>query len=351
MNGRAAVASLLVFSCACAGILGLRPARDPGHAFEHRAHAEAGVHCLECHEGVQRAADEGALHLPGTKTCTGCHAKPHDERDCAGCHGLPYTRAGAVRARQVVRFDHGAHRQATKVDCVRCHADAASGAAVLRPKMAVCLGCHEHEREMAALDCGSCHVDLQLEGTMPEDHDVHGENFARDHGPAASRDQGMCATCHAERFCVSCHAAGKMPLSPDRLHFDRASATGLHRFGFLARHAIEARSDPGLCTTCHAPEACASCHERERLLASGVGDARDPHPRGWLGPRGSRNDHGPAAWRDPASCEACHGGAGERLCVECHRVGGPGGDPHPPGHRPGGNKIQQPCVRCHTGGH
>jgi len=28
------------------------------------------------------------------------------------------------------------------------------------------------------------------------------------------------------------------------------------------------------------------------------------------------------------SCAGCHGGAGEQLCVGCHKVGGPGGNPH-----------------------
>jgi hypothetical protein len=159
----------------------------------------------------------------------------------------------------------------------------------------------------------------------------------------------MCSTCHAERFCSSCHAGGMMPVTPDRLAFDAPRGQGLHRAGFLARHSLEAADNPGLCTTCHAPESCASCHQREKLDATSK-KSRNPHPPGWIGPRGSRNDHGPATWRDPASCEGCHGGAGEKLCVDCHRVGGPGGDPHPPGHEPSGSKLRVPCNRCHTGG-
>jgi len=349
MNGRAALGLVLVFSCACAGILGLKPESSPEHAFEHRAHAEAGVHCLTCHDGVQRTGDTGELHIPMTSTCTSCHAKPHDTRDCNGCHGLPYTRAGASRARDVVRFEHAAHRQATKADCVRCHSDAGSGIGVLRPRMASCLSCHEHQGQMSAQDCGSCHVDLETEGTLPEDHLVHPADFATAHGAQAAAADGLCATCHSERECASCHAGGKMPTTPDRLAFDRPTGPGLHRPGFLARHALDASEAGGLCTTCHAPESCASCHDRERLVASGKGRL-NPHPPGWIGPPGSRNDHGPATWRDPASCASCHGGAGEQLCVDCHQVGGPGGDPHPPGREPGGSKSRFPCARCHHGG-
>lgn len=49
-------------------------------------------------------------------------------------------------------------------------------------------------------------------------------------------------------------------------------------------------------------------------------------------------------------CASCHGGAGEMLCVGCHRVGGPGGNPHAPGFssqmRPA---VDRPCVLCHGG--
>ncbi len=349
VRARALLGLVLVFSCACAGILGLKPEGSRDHPFEHQAHSDAGVHCLKCHDGVQRAGDDDPLHIPTTKTCLGCHEKPHDDRDCNGCHGLPFTRAGAGRARDVVRFAHGDHREATKADCVRCHSDVGSGSAVLRPRMASCLSCHEHQGQMSGQDCNSCHVDLKTEGTVPEDHLVHGADFVQAHGAQAASAEGLCSTCHAERDCASCHAGGKMPITPDRLAFDRPTGPGLHRPGFLARHSMEATQSAGLCTTCHAPESCASCHEREKLSATMKG-SRNPHLPGWIGPRGSRNEHGPAALRDPASCAGCHGGAGEELCVDCHRVGGPGGAPHPRGREPEGSKLRFPCSRCHQGG-
>lgn len=332
---------------ACASILGIRP--TPPHSFEHRAHSIKGIHCLDCHDGVERASDTGELHLPDTATCVGCHAEPHETRDCSQCHGLSYAREGAARAREVLRFDHGQHMAKVKGDCVRCHSDAGSGAALLRPRMGQCLSCHGHDEAFAAQRCEGCHVDLRTEGTMPEDHLVHGANFARDHALAASRADGMCSTCHAERFCASCHTGSMMPVVTDRMNFDRPTGSGLHRAGFMSRHAEEARNAPGLCTTCHAPEGCADCHARSRLDAARPG-SRNPHPAGWIGLPGQRNDHGAATWRDPASCEGCHGGAGEALCVSCHSVGAPGGNPHPPGHAPSGSVARAPCVRCHTGG-
>ncbi len=333
---------------ACAGILGIR-SESGGHPFEHRAHSVKGINCVKCHQGVETAGDRGPLHLPSNESCVKCHEKPHDTRACDSCHGLPYTRASVERAREVVTFAHGDHAKATDADCVRCHTDAGSGAAVLRPKMATCLGCHQHDGEMAAQDCDGCHVDLSSEGSMPDDHIVHAPDFVKAHGAVAAASAELCKSCHAESFCQSCHAGERMPATPSKLAFDRPTAGGLHRAGFLARHSDEAKNAPGLCTTCHAPESCASCHEGERLTATAP-EARNPHPSGWVGLPGQRNDHGPAVWRDPASCEACHGGAGEQLCVGCHTVGAPGGNPHPPGRMPVGPKSKVPCVRCHVGG-
>jgi hypothetical protein len=51
------------------------------------------------------------------------------------------------------------------------------------------------------------------------------------------------------------------------------------------------------------------------------------------------------------SCAGCHGGAGEQLCVGCHRVGGPGGNPHGPGFTSTKNKQHDvPCIFCHAAG-
>lgn len=344
----ALLAGALVGTSACAGLLGIRPT-DATRPFEHRAHAEAGVHCLSCHDGIASAGDAGDLHLPSTNTCTSCHEEPHDPSPCGACHGLSYTRASAARAKATLVFDHGAHREATSADCVRCHADAGSGAAVMRPRMADCLGCHGHDEAFAVKNCDSCHVDLRGEGTRPDDHFIHGSDFTNAHAAAASRADGMCATCHAPRFCTSCHVAGVMPITPGRLRFDEPRSGGLHPAGFLSHHAEASAASAGLCTTCHAPESCASCHDRQRLGATRA-EPTNPHPPGWIGPRGSGNLHGPATWRDPASCEACHGGAGQRLCVKCHAVGAGGGDPHMPGSKPTGDRARMPCSLCHTGG-
>lgn len=332
-------------TAACAGLLGIRP---PGRRpFEHREHVLQGIHCNRCHAGAGAAGEEGPLHLPSAEDCRGCHDRPHDPRPCGGCHGLPGARAGVVETREHLRFEHRSHMPRVRGDCVRCHLDIERGADVLRPRMATCGSCHAHRAELAANNCDACHVNLRSEGTAPDDHLIHGGDFLREHGRRAATDQSLCASCHAERFCVGCHGV-TTPALPERLAFDDPMRAGVHRAGFRARHAEEARGDPGLCTTCHAPKVCSDCHAREKVAARSGG--RSPHPSGWLGLPGQHNDHGRAAWREPELCAVCHGGAGEALCVGCHKVGAIGGNPHATGFRSRRSKADRPCRLCHGAG-
>jgi hypothetical protein len=64
--------------------------------------------------------------------------------------------------------------------------------------------------------------------------------------------------------------------------------------------------------------------------------------------RARGGEHGRAARMDPGACATCHGGAGEALCVGCHRVGGPGGNPHGAGFSSALDaRRDQPCRQCH----
>jgi len=52
-----------------------------------------------------------------------------------------------------------------------------------------------------------------------------------------------------------------------------------------------------------------------------------------------------------ASCASCHDQGAQSNCVQCHKVGGIGGDPHPPGFRSRHNlneaRSDGRCVACH----
>jgi predicted CXXCH cytochrome family protein len=331
---------------ACAGLLGIRPT-DPAHPFEHRAHVLKGVSCLVCHKGIAGAGDEDELHLPTAADCRACHAKPHDERPCSGCHGAPYVRQETQIAKEHLRFDHAKHMPAVDGDCVRCHTAAGDARAeTLRPKMATCFGCHQHRDQWTLRDCDGCHVDLAAEDTPPESHLVHDGDWIREHGVRAGSERDVCSSCHSERMCAGCHGVGTVPALPTKIVFEDAHLAGLHRAGFRARHAEEARADPGLCTTCHTESSCVDCHTASHVSPEGT--SRSPHPPGWVTAGAGGGQHGQQARIDPASCAGCHGGAGEQLCVGCHRVGGPGGNPHGPGFRSNKSKTGDvPCRFCH----
>lgn len=329
---------------ACAGVLGIRP-KSAEHPFEHRAHSIKGISCTQCHAGIAQAGETGELHLPAQGTCVSCHAKPHDQRTCTDCHGQSHAREGNRLAREHLRFAHDRHLGRLGNQCVPCHAAAGTtDQASMRPTMAQCFGCHAHKDQWHTRDCQACHVDLPRELSKPSSHVVHEGDFIREHGVRAAASRDLCASCHAEPFCASCHGV-TTPALPWRFEIDKPGLTGLHRAGFRQRHAEEAQASPGLCSSCHAEERfCLDCHAKRNVGASAA--AGSPHPAGWVRARGG--EHGRAARMDPARCASCHGGAGETLCVGCHRVGGPGGNPHGPAFASALDKNRDvPCKQCH----
>jgi predicted CXXCH cytochrome family protein len=351
MNGRwLALGLCSLVAIACAGILGVR--QPPARAFEHRAHVVRGIACVKCHSRVARSDANAALDLPGRATCVSCHDKPHDTRECSLCHGREDTRHAVAQAKQHLSYSHAAHAVhaemgATTGQCTRCHSGVATSDGPLRPTMATCLGCHEHRAQWAARSCTPCHRNLESEAVRPESHVVHGRDFMRRHGEAAASARDLCSSCHSESECAACHGVA-VPALPSTWHFDRPHTADMHAAGFLARHSIEARIDPATCTSCHRDQSyCESCH-RERGLLAASATRSSPHPPDWLSTAG-RSRHGSEARRNPASCASCHGGAGESLCVGCHRVGGPGGNPHPPGFSASKRISELPCRMCHEG--
>jgi hypothetical protein len=333
------IALVCLALAACAGILGL--ARGGPQAFPHRKHAAAGVTCTQCHPGVD--TDPSALHLPDDAACAGCHQKPHDARPCLGCHAAPNAIAELADARAHLVFDHARHAAPSRGNCMRCHVGIADGDDHLRPPMATCFRCHDHDAARDARRCEACHRDLEDTSTLPQSHLAHDGDWLREHGARAAASGDLCQSCHREQFCAECH--GKTaPVLPATRRFADPFAPSVHRAGFAARHALEARAEPGACTTCHSADRCAACHVSRGVAGEG---RRSPHPPGWLGLAAADNEHGRQARRDPAGCAGCHDGAGQALCVGCHKVGGVGGSPHPAGWSSRLPLTGLPCRMCH----
>jgi hypothetical protein len=336
----------LIGLTACAAVLGIKPV-DSSRPFEHRAHVLKGVNCLTCHAGITNETETSPVHFPPDAVCRRCHEKPHDPRSCGACHGEVQAREEAGLVREHLNFQHGKHMSSVSGECVRCHtAVGDTRPESLLPKMATCFGCHRHRDEWTLRDCHGCHKDLAAENTPPVSHLVHDGDWIREHGVRAASENDLCLTCHSERSCASCHGVGTVPTLPAKMAFEDVPLSGLHRAGFRSRHSEEARADPGLCATCHSENSCIDCHVQSHVAPGST--SVSPHPPGWVSTSAGGGEHGVQARIDPVSCAGCHGGAGEQLCVGCHRVGGPGGNPHGPGFSSTKNKTHDlPCRLCH----
>ena len=268
---------LSVALAACASVLGLRR-EPPSHPFEHRAHVLKGINCVECHAGVSSAGETGRCTFPPTPICRRCHQKPHDERSV---HAVPRRdrtcgRRRSSRARSFASSTRATWSPSRATACAATPRSTEARPEAVLPKMATCFGCHEHRDQWTLRDCDGCHVDLPAEGTPPDDHLVHDGDFIREHGVRAASARDLCASCHTERQCASCHGEGTVPALPvEAGPRDDVSLSGLHRAGFAARHADEARADPGLCTTCHTESSCIDCHTRENVAGD---DGAQPAP-------------------------------------------------------------------------
>jgi hypothetical protein len=167
-----------------------------------------------------------------------------------------------------------------------------------------------------------------------------------------ARSQGaQCLQCHQQSMCTSCHSK-VAPAAPARLFPEQVEKSLIHRGDFLSTHAIEAKSDGAVCLRCHKTDYCESCH-RANAMAFNSSNQRNPHPAGW-GVPGNGKFHGPEARLHIETCAACHDQGAKSVCVECHKVGGIGGSPHPANwrkHHDRDDVRSNPmCLTCHTTG-
>ncbi len=326
--------------------------------FSHARHIEGGAECISCHEEVYDSTALGQPVLPAEKKCMECHKEKKAANECGFCHTVPEAPRTYAQRETGLKMDHSAHIERVEEDCGVCHASVARTGLLERSSVSMdtCLGCHEHKAQFSEARCDTCHEDLRRYALRPTSAFSHEGNFLQAHGRAARSATSSCATCHDQNFCTDCHAS-TVGTRVELRQPERMDRWFIHGGDFLARHSLEARANATSCQQCHGASSCSSCH-REQGLTPGLSSAGgahatsslDPHPPGFNEP-GSAQFHGPAARRDIASCAACHDQGAQSNCVECHRVGGIGGDPHPPGWslRHGRDEINRNgmCLACH----
>jgi hypothetical protein len=339
-----------VFAAACASFWSAIGARHDHIAFPHARHIQAKVDCVACHDTIfdQKVLGEGEV-LPKESKCMECHRAQKEKGNCAFCHTDPGHPTTYVREEAPhLKIPHAPHLEKSD-NCRTCHVELPEpGREIPQPPMAACTNCHEHQAQFANAQCDVCHVDLSRYPIRPVSLFTHEGNWQARH-PAAARASGeSCSQCHEETFCSECHA--KTVATPVELKYpERVDRRFIHRNDFVSRHMIDAQMDPASCNRCHSTSFCSDCHAAQNLTPQAA-NPRNPHPPDFAFP-GSPNNHAIAARQNIATCAACHDQGAQSICVQCHKVGGIGGNPHPASwlahHTTAELRTNSMCLACH----
>jgi hypothetical protein len=342
---------VVVLAGGCAGVWwGAELSQRADHIkAPHARHAKAGVACLTCHENVFDQKELGPGLLPPESKCLECHGEMKAKGQCAKCHTDVKHAENFAPPPSGIKMGHEAHLnrlEHVKDDAAKCKTCHWKLPEPLRggtaPTMDACTACHVHKQDFDAGRCVRCHTDLARYPLEPISSFSHAGNFVREHGRSARASAESCATCHDQNFCKDCHANTAHPKIEIKLP-ERVERDFIHRNDFLGRHASEEAADPASCRRCHGTSFCEDCH-RKNGLTTGALNPRNPHPPNWV-----LNLHGTAARQNINSCASCHDQGAQSNCVNCHKVGGIGGNPHPPGWNRSTTEIRtnNMCLICH----
>jgi hypothetical protein len=296
--------------------------------------------CASCHALSERAE---AHRMPEQTLCDACH-NDAAHRDKVVLVSAPLRPYGEIH------IDHDKHLAMPSIrgQCVPCHAGVIDVRKPPIPPMSQCFTCHEHEQEWERGACTPCHEQKDLVRTLPVTFLKHDAGFMRKHGAIVAQKQEavLCQSCHTQSQCQTCHDLSQ-GMSVEKRRPERVETQQVHRGDFMVRHAIEARSEPARCQSCHTPQTCDACHAA-RGVSANIDNPRNPHPPEWVGTNTqSSNFHGPAARRDIVSCAGCHEAGPLTNCIRCHKVGAYGGNPHPQGWKSSRGTDSQMCRYCH----
>ncbi len=281
--------------------------------------------------------------MPEPAVCDSCHKDAHDKTRAV----LAVT---PVRPSGEISIDHDKHLAMGPIQgqCIPCHAGVVDTKRPALPPMSQCFTCHEHQAQWDRGECTPCHDPNDLRQTMPVTFLKHDAGFLRHHGDVmAERQQAqLCQTCHTQAQCQSCHDVTQ-DLTVEARRPERIESGQVHRGDFMVRHAIEARSEPARCLSCHTVSTCDSCHAA-RGVSANVANPANPHPPEWIGTNTSSSDfHGTVARRDIVACAGCHEAGPATNCIRCHKVGAYGGNPHPRGWKSARGTDAEMCRYCH----
>ena len=227
-----------------------------------------GVHSLQAYTSRILGGPAMSLSAPNSASCLSCHEDV--EETVTGDR---------------VRVAHDDFLEAGGYRCVDCHGAVGHGPQGKpsdRPRMALCLRCHDDIEVSAA--CDLCHV-----GDITGSRDVSIRSYPRlELGPVTT-----CRGCHSIDTCNDCHGL-ELP-HPQRF------LTG-------AGHGPVAAFDgKRLCENCHErPECATECHPS-------ANHPEDAHPADWASLHAVMGRENGEQW-----CRSCHNREPEFGCDMCH---------------------------------
>jgi hypothetical protein len=121
---------------------------------------------------------------------------------------------------------------------------------------------HPEELPAGRVNCLECHENVSTGALKPYATFSHSGVFIRSHGTYARQGQNLCSACHAPAFCRTCHA-GKEEIKPNTKMGDRPDRMLPHRGDYTVTHQMDGRLDPGSCYRCHGNKndvKCKQCH-------------------------------------------------------------------------------------------
>ncbi len=122
---------------------------------------------------------------------------------------------------------------------------------------------HPEDLPAGRANCLECHENVSTGALKPYGTFRHSRVFIDSHGTYARQGQSLCSSCHKPEFCQTCHA-GKEELKPNVKMGDRPDRMAPHRGDYLIAHRIDGRLDPGSCYRCHGNKndfRCKQCHK------------------------------------------------------------------------------------------
>lgn len=314
---------------ACATVLGTSRPKGPGEEIRMSHNIHKDVACEMCHETAATATKATDDLRPKEAKCLDCHGDKKDGGECSFCHTDAKKPGTYAKHEPAIIISHANHMKRVKDDCGVCHKQLSefSQPGFHPPTMETCNGCHNHQADTEEGRCQKCHLDLKRYQLKPVAAFAHRGDYLHEHGRIARSNADACSSCHDQTFCADCHAKTAATRVEVKISED-VERDFIHRGDYLSRHAIEAKENPTLCQRCHGQSFCTACHNATNAGPGGA-NPRSPHPAGWAYP--GPESHGNSARREVVSCAGCHDQGPRSNCINCHKKGGVGGEPHPRG--------------------